>query len=355
MKPVTARLVFVMLFSLAVLASCGGSTGAAPELAPSPTPTSAVLRVVEVSTATALMAALGNARPGDDIVVAPGTYTGSTSASGDSGAYFFSGVDGTTANPITVESADVTAPAILQGTTTSANYVLYITGDNWTVKNLKLTTGKKGIMLDSANHAQIIGCEIYNIGEEGLHFRDGSSDGLAENCVIHDTGVVTPDFGEGIYVGSDKLKWLSNGGAFDPATDNITIRGCTIGPNVAAESVDIKEGSSGTVVEGCTFYGTGISGANSADSFIDVKGNGDIIRGNTANRQGNTIIVDAFQVHQQVSGWGQAAQFTDNTVQFDANTTGYVVNAASGTTATASNNTRLPAGNMYKGSVTVAP
>jgi hypothetical protein len=241
----------------------------------------------------------------------------------------------------------------LQGTTTGSNYVLYITGDHWIIRNLKIATGKKGIMLDNANSAQITGCEISNIGEEGLHFRDGSSSGMVENCNIHDTGVVTPDFGEGIYVGSDKLKWLANGGDFDPATDNITIHGCTIGPNVAAESVDIKEGSTGTIVEDSTFLGAGISGANSADSFIDVKGNSDVIRDNTANRQNNGIIVDAFQVHQIVTGWGQSALFTGNLVNFDTATTGFVVNAASGASATASNNTRSPAGQMYRGNVTV--
>ena len=339
-----------MIPGLATLAGCGVAhePAAVAQL-------DAALRVVEVSSAEALMIALNTAMPGDDIVVAPGTYTGSASHSGNSGAYFFSGIDGTADHPITIESADVSNEAILQGTTTGSNYVLYITGDYWNIKNLRITTGKKGIMLDNANSAQITGCEVYNIGEEGVHFRDGSSNGLIESCHIHDTGVVTPGFGEAVYVGSDKLKWKSNDvdGGFNPATDHITIRGCTIGPGVAAELVDIKEGSTSTIVEGCTLLGAGISGANSADSFIDVKGNSDIIRDNIARRQGNPIVVDAFQIHQIVNGWGQTAVFTGNTVDFDTNTTGFVVNASSGTTATASNNTRTPAGAMYNGNVTV--
>jgi len=340
-----------MLPGLAALASCGGGHEPSPSVVGERL--GAAPRVVEVSTAATLMTALYTAVPGDDIVVAPGTYTGSARHSGNARAYFFSGVDGTADHPITVESADVANEAILQGSTTGSNYVLYITGDHWNIKNLRITTGKKGIMLDRASNTQITGCEVYNIGEEGVHFRDGSSNGMIESCNIHDTGVVTPDFGEGVYVGSDKLKWQSNGGDFNPATDHITIRGCTIGPNVAAESVDIKEGSTATIVEGCTLLGAGISGAHSADSFIDVKGNSDIIRDNTANRQGNTIVVDAFQIHQIVTGWGQSAAFTGNTVDFDTNTTGFVVNASSGTTAIASANTRTPAGAMYKGNVTV--
>jgi hypothetical protein len=348
-------LVAAMIPGLATLAGCNAAheSPRVGSLSASAARADGVLRVVEVSSAAAVMTALNTALPGDDIVVAPGTYTGSTSLSGNSAADFFAGADGTADHPITVETADATSDVTLQGTTTGSNYVLYITGDHWIIRNLKIATGKKGIMLDNANSAQITGCEISNIGEEGLHFRDGSSSGMVENCNIHDTGVVTPDFGEGIYVGSDKLKWLANGGDFDPATDNITIHGCTIGPNVAAESVDIKEGSTGTIVEDSTFLGAGISGANSADSFIDVKGNSDVIRDNTANRQNNGIIVDAFQVHQIVTGWGQSALFTGNLVNFDTATTGFVVNAASGASATASNNTRSPAGQMYRGNVTV--
>lgn len=86
---------------------------------------------------------------------------------------------------------------------------------------------------------------------------------------------------------------------------------------------------------------TGISGANFADSFIDVKGNNASIHDNTANRNGNSIIVDAFQLHQQVSGWGLNADFYNNTVNLD-NSTPYIDNAANGTSATAHNNTRNP-------------
>ena len=47
-----------------------------------------------------------------------------------------------------------------------------------------------------------------------------------------------------------------------------------IGPNVAAESIDIKEGTFDGVIRGNTFDGRGISGQNSADSWVDAKGIG---------------------------------------------------------------------------------
>ncbi|NLG83153.1 MAG: sheath polysaccharide-degrading enzyme, partial [Firmicutes bacterium] len=194
----------------------------------------------------------------------------------------------------------------------------------------------------------LYGCEIYNIGMEALHFRDGSSNNIAENLNIHDTGKQTPDYGEGVYVGSDQSKWST----YKKECDYNTVKNSTIGPGVTAEHVDIKEGTTGTVIEGCTFKGTGISGANYADSFIDVKGNNASIRNNVGYRENNSKIVDAFQLHQQVSGWGLNNYFIGNTVYLDISTP-YVINAASGTSAFASNNTRNPAGNMYKGNVTV--
>jgi hypothetical protein len=164
---------------------------------------------------------------------------------------------------------------------------------------------------------------------------------------IHDTGKSSAGFGEGFYVGSDNSSWN-----YKPACDNNTLKNSTIGPGVAAELADIKEGTTGTVIDNCIFHGTGISGSNYADSFVDVKGNNATISNCTAYRENNSKIVDAFQVHQQLSGWGLNASFINNNVTLD-NTTCYVVNAVSGTSATAQNNTRTPAGNMYLGNVTV--
>ncbi|RJG23124.1 hypothetical protein [Paenibacillus thiaminolyticus] len=121
---------------------------------------------------------------------------------------------------------------------------------------------------------------------------------------------------------------------------------------VAAEHVDIKERTIGTVVENCTFYGEGISGANYADSFIDVKGNNAVIRNNIGYQNGNGHIADAFQVHQVISGLGINNEFSHNTLYL-TDPSIYVIVAYGNATATAIQNIRTPAGNMYKGNVTV--
>ena len=52
----------------------------------------------------------------------------------------------------------------------------------------------------------------------------------------------------------------------------------------------------------------GSAGQNSADSWVDVKGNGWLISGNT----GTSALLDGFQTHVVVAGWGQGNTFTGN-------------------------------------------
>nr|6KFN_A Chain A, alginate lyase [Paenibacillus sp. FPU-7] len=294
-------------------------------------------RTISCATASCLQSALKNAKPGDDIVLAEGvTFKGSFKAE----------ASGTASQPITIRSAGSVNPAVLSGYSTGGGYSLYVTGDYWNITGLKMTGALKGIMLDHANHVQMDGLEIYDIGDEGVHFRDGSSDNIIRNSHIYNTGLIEAGFGEGIYVGSDKGKWAT----YNKSADRNVISGVRIGPGVAAEHIDIKEGTVGTIVENSVFNGTGITGANYADSFIDVKGNDAVIRNNIGYRNGNSNIVDAFQVHVQVAGWGQNATFTGNTVYLDQ-AAPYVVNAVGDATASAAGNQRYPAGNLYQGHV----
>ncbi len=303
-------------------------------------------RTITCSTADQIHAAFKDAQPGDTINIKAGTYVGDKSKSGYSNGYFYLGANGTSDNPIIVQAESNTNKPILKGTTTSSGYVLYIKGNYLKVKNLKVETGDKAIMLDQSSNNTIYGIEMYNIGQEAIHVRDGSCKNVLDTLNIHDTGVVAPDYGEGVYIGSDKGKWTT----YAKECDYNKIKRSTIGPNVAAEHIDIKEGCTGTLVEDNIFNGAGISGANYADSFMDVKGNDTVVQRNQGFRQKNSIIVDAFQVHEVVTGWGQNTTFTDNTVNLDDATSAYVLNSDK-VSSTVSNNTRTPAGNMYRGIV----
>ena len=81
--------------------------------------------------------------------------------------------------------------------------------------------------------------------------------------------------------------------------------------------MDIKEGTTGGVLRGNSFSGVG---ATSADSWVDVKGNGWTITGN----RGVAAPQDGYQVHQILDGWGLDNTFAANTS--DVGAAGYAIN-----------------------------
>ncbi|MGN1412036.1 MAG: right-handed parallel beta-helix repeat-containing protein [Oscillospiraceae bacterium] len=289
---------------------------------------------IYVSNTDELKNALFNANAGDEIILKNGVYQ-----CGDGWTPFASDGMGTKENPIVIRSENPENMAEIMGTNPENSIALYITGDYWIIKDLKVSTAQKGIVLDNSNHSIISNCEVYNIGSEGVHFRDDSSYCTIEDSYIHDTGVVTKGYGEGVYVGSyyEEEK-------YSHSCDYNIIKSC-IFKNISAEHVDIKEQTTGTIVEDCTMYGMGISGENYADSFIDIQGNGCIVRNNTCYQDKNETIVDAFQVHIILDGWGFDNQVYDNVCYFD-NETSYILRGWD-CGCTAQNNVRYPSGNTY--------
>ncbi|NNG19980.1 hypothetical protein HJ590_10410 [Naumannella sp. ID2617S] len=57
-------------------------------------------------------------------------------------------------------------------------------------------------MLDGSVGSVISGVTVSEVGEEGVHFRSCSSDGVLERSLITRTGRTRLRFGEGVYVGS---------------------------------------------------------------------------------------------------------------------------------------------------------
>ncbi|AXT51607.1 T9SS C-terminal target domain-containing protein [Aquimarina sp. BL5] len=243
--------------------------------------------------------AMQNAQPGDEIIVAPGTYTATDKFNfGNKATRFGSDKNGTASQPITIRAQNPSNPPILKGTNGDYDgYVMFILGDYWILKDLILEEGSKGLVLDNANNGVIENVVVRELGEEGIHLRDGSSNNLVKNCKVYNVGIKKPGIGEGLYVGSDKGQHESAGQAgdifdnkYNPRCDNNTIEGCIVGPNVTAEGVDVKEGTENTIIRNCTFSADGISGENSADAFIDLKGAYGFVYNNTFNLDGSTII-----------------------------------------------------------------
>ncbi len=268
-------------------------------------------RKVMVSTTEELHAALKDATAGDEIILKEGTYLSEKWI--DIWAVFYAEASGTAEKPIIIRSEDPEHPAVITGRDVEDKVGLRIKGSYWEIRDLKICTAAKGIFLEQSEHSIISGCEVYNIGGEAIHIIDDSSYNLVESCYIHDTGKATPQYGEGVYIGSSH-----NTEGYGYECHYNTVRSCKFGPDITADHVDIKEFTIRNLVEYCTFDGTGIMGENGGDSFIEVKGNECTVRYNTGWRNGCEKMLYAFDLNVQLDGWGQNNKFYDNTVYLDS-------------------------------------
>lgn len=253
---------------------------------------------VTVSSADELESALARAEPGRRIRLAPGTYRGRFKAT----------ASGTREHPIVVCGPRT---AVLDGGSYSTGYVLHLDrARHWTLSGFTVTRGKEGIMLDRSSSVRMLGLLVHGVGQAGIHLRRFSNWNLVAYSEIRDTGRHEPGYGEGVYIGSARSNWAGITGSRDRpdlCVGNKVVYS-SFGPDVRAEAIDIKEGTRDGRIDGNVFDGTGMEGANYADSWIDVKGNGYRIKNNT----GHAARRDGFQVHVAVAGWGNDNVFRNN-------------------------------------------
>ena len=114
-----------------------------------------------------------------------------------------------------------------------------------------------------------------------------------------------PHFGEGTYIGSAVSNWPNlTGGKEDRRDRNAVLRNRIW--QTTAEAIDIKEGTTGGLIEGNILAGTHLAGA---DSWIDVEGNDYLIRANT----GTNSPKDGYQTHViNDLPWGRDNVFDQN-------------------------------------------
>jgi len=245
-----------------------------------------------------LTGALRAATPGLTIHLCDGMYVGR----------FVAAASGNASAPITLAGSRA---AVLSPGSLRSGYGLHVTGSYWKISGLSVSGAAKGIVLDGSTHTVISNVDVGGIGSEAVHFRRNSSDCILRNSQLHDTGLDRPGCGEGVYIGSAKSSWKTvMGSAEEPdRSDRVHILNNTIF-RTAAEGVDAKEGTSDGLVRGNVFYDAGYSGSNSADSWVDIKGNRYAVEGNA----GSVARRDAFQVHSVLDGWGMDNAFSNNTV-----------------------------------------
>jgi hypothetical protein len=241
---------------------------------------------VRVGTARELQRALDRAVKGQRIRLADGVYQGE----------FVVRRSGTASQRIALCGS---RRAVLRGDTLKEGYVLHLDGaDHWTLSGFSVTNGEKGIMADRADHNIVQDIAVHHIGHEGIHLRSFSTDNLVRGNLVHDTGLRKAKYGEAVYVGSAHSNWCEHSGCKPDRSDGNRILGNQLGPDVTAEGVDLKEGTSSGLVSGNAFIGRNMTGA---DSWVDVKGNAWTVQGN----RGSLSPQDGFQVHVEAPGWGR--------------------------------------------------
>jgi hypothetical protein len=264
----------------------------------------------EVSNADQLTAALAAAAPGDSIGIADGTYVGN----------FVADRAGTAEKPVFLCGGPA---AVLDGDGVGGGYVLHLQGaDYWRVVGFTVRNGQKGVVADRSSHLVIQGLTVQDIGDEGIHLRAFSSDDQVVGNTVRRTGMRQDKFGEGIYVGSAVSNWPTYSGGEPDNSDRDVVRGNHVS-DTTAESVDIKEGTTGGVVIDNTLDGAALTGA---DSWLDAKGNGWLIQGN----HGSHSPKDGFQTHQVAPGWGAGNVFRANTAAVDGPGYGFAFTPVAG-------------------------
>ncbi|WP_146067477.1 nitrous oxide reductase family maturation protein NosD [Arthrobacter sp. SX1312] len=279
------------------------SQDAAPAPAPVETPAECPEPTVPVANATDLENALDAAEPGDVIALAPGVYRGNFTAS----------ATGTAEQPIMLCGS---TESILDGGTTEDGYILHLEDSaHWVLQGFTVRNGQKGVMVDQSTDTLITGLTVTTIGDEAIHLRKFSTDNRVIGNTISDTGLRKPKFGEGVYIGTAESNWCDISNCEPDRSDRNEVAGNTIS-GTTSESVDIKEGTADGVLRANTFDGSALV---EADSWVDVKGRGWLIDGNT----GANSPQDGFQTHEIVDGWGTENVFRDNEAQVNGPGLGY--------------------------------
>lgn len=262
---------------------------------PPPPPNDGGSRVIPVRTQAELMAALRAALPGDEIRLADGVYSGGVSITRP----------GLADHPITLLGS---RRAVIDAGSLNRTAVALYT-DYWIIRGISATNGLFGVYLKGGNHNLLDSIEVSRIGQEGVTFASFSSDNIVRNSYIHDTGLSVAEWGEGVYIGTWAGNWKAVTGGRADQSDRNQVLNNVIGPNVRAELVDVKEGTTGGRVQGNRFNGAGMVQSKFwVDSWMEIKGNDYEILDN----QGTNAINDGFQVLSVIPGWGNGNVFRRN-------------------------------------------
>lgn len=301
----------------------------------------AYVRMVNVATADALETALATAKPGDLIVLSDGVYR--------RWGYNIT-VPGTASSPVTLCGS---RNAVVRSTSLGNGGMIRLKANHWRLVGFSVDSAMIGIHVSGGSHNVLDQLAVRHTGYAGIKINDFSSNNVVQRSEIDDTGLSKAEWGEGIYLGTDRFAWTN--GAPDTSNQNQVLEN-TFGPLVRAENVDVKEGTTGGTIAGNSFNGQGMLEAihqprapgdtlpHWVDSWVDVKGNGYAIRDN----RGEHTPEFGADVYSVLQGWGLNNEFQNNTFDLrGAPGYGFHVVAGADGTVLACGNTVVHAGKGF--------
>jgi hypothetical protein len=261
-------------------------------------------RLVDVATSAALDAALSGAQPGDLIRLQLNTVFSSA-------APRFAPAKGTKAAPIVVlgdRTCVVTKP------TGTASMWLLDGAHWWTLDGFVLdgggTTTNSTLRVFGSRCCTFRDLKVGNSGQEACAVRGHSKFNRFLFCEFDQTGQVGDlKYGEALYLGRSSSDWV---GGLPDRTDYTEVLYCVFGDNITSDSIDIKAGTTGTLVVGCVFSNAGHAREGSDDlgfeAPIAVRGNNAVLRDNHFHK----LIKDGVKVELSEPGWGNNNVFRGN-------------------------------------------
>ncbi|OOB89310.1 hypothetical protein B0T42_18255 [Rathayibacter sp. VKM Ac-2630] len=226
-----------------------------------PTPTKTV------RTAAELNSALIGARPGDVIGLEDGVYVGKfalRSIPSSSEGVWLCG------SPNAVLSS---------GTTSSGTALILNSANDVHLVGFSVKNSFQGIHVLASKGVQMAGLTVSEIGYEGVHFRNQTTDSLIVGSTITRTGVVAATYGEGVYVGTSDRNWCEYNGCDPDRTDRIAVMDNVIG-NAGSDPIEAKEGTRDGWIIGNVVTGTSRTAAD-VNSLIMLSGTEWTAAGNT--------------------------------------------------------------------------
>jgi hypothetical protein len=228
---------------------------------------------IDITPSGNLRTAIAALKPGEELVLAGGTYTMSSA--------FFVTVVGTQQQPITIRAKAGEKPRIHMST--SAQNIVDVQSSRYLViRGIEFTGGSHGIRLIDSDFVTIEDCEIHETGDVAISANSGGTyEGLRilRNHIHH-----THHTGEGMYLGCNNN---------DCRVANSLIEGNYIhhtnGPDVEqGDGIELKEGSYGNIVRDNVIHDTNYPGIITYSTVG--AGPANVVEGNVVwNSNDNTI------------------------------------------------------------------